>query len=305
MFDGILGNEPIKSYLRGALAKGRLAHALLFSGLDGIGKSLFAERVAARLLGASLERVLKNAHPDFHPMHPEGKTGLHTIERLRSLIDTVHMEPFESPSRVFVIYEAERMQPAAANALLKTLEEPSSTTFFFLLARAAQDLLPTLVSRCAVLHFQPLKEEEVASLLKQRGLSERFAKLGNGSIGQALEYAAHPLLEGNLFSFLAEPKSYPEIVRFCEKTEKEVEDEDPIKRSRNIDRLLAAILMWHRDQALRCVTSIENRRLFFPEAPPAQKPLPPLSAVETILEETRTALSRNMRFAVCLERVFG
>jgi hypothetical protein len=84
-------------------------------------------------------------------LQPEGKSGLHTIESIRSLNDRVFRAPFESSGKVFVLHQADRMQPAAANALLKTLEEPLLDTHFILLSNDARQILPTVLSRCTQL----------------------------------------------------------------------------------------------------------------------------------------------------------
>src|SRR3990167_9439119 len=101
MFGSLLGNQPIKAYLTQAIEQNRLPHALLFTGLEGIGKRLFAQHLAAALLNSPLERIEKGHHPDFHPLFPDGKVGLHSIETLRALIEEVHSAPFESSGKVF------------------------------------------------------------------------------------------------------------------------------------------------------------------------------------------------------------
>jgi DNA polymerase-3 subunit delta' len=204
MFDSILGNEPIKAYFRKAIEEDRFPHALLFVGLDGIGKNLFAQALALHFLQTTPSRVENETHSDFHVVRPEGKTGLHTIDALRNLIDKVHSAPFEAPAKVFIIHDAERMQPAAANALLKTLEEPTPDTYLILLSSSLAEILPTIQSRCSILHFQSLSVDQIASLLKQRELDPRFALTAQGSAGKAFELAQREPVEESLFPLLAQ-----------------------------------------------------------------------------------------------------
>src|SRR3990167_1933568 len=119
VFESLLGNESVKIYLRKAVALNRVPHALLFSGIDGIGKSLFAKELATHLLQSNKERVDSASHPDLHILRPEGKGALHSIEALREMTHAMQQMPFEAKAKVFLIYDAHRMQPVQANAILK------------------------------------------------------------------------------------------------------------------------------------------------------------------------------------------
>jgi DNA polymerase III subunit delta' len=299
MFESILGNEPIKAYLRKAVVEERLPHALLFAGPDGVGKSLFAKDLAIHLLGSGA-RVAAENHPDFHVIRPVGKSGLHAIETLRGLIDDVHATPFEAKAKVFLIHDAHRMQPAAANALLKTLEEPTPDTLLILLTSAPQEILPTIASRCSALRFQLLSEAEIGSLLTAKGLSLDFAKRAHGSAGKAFDLAVKAPVEERLFRLFAQKLSYPELSGALEEIEKEIENEDPVKHASDVERIFAALLMWRRDQIARNC----GAPLFFPDAPEARYQLPLLSEIERKVDEARVAVSRNMRLSVCLEQIF-
>jgi len=133
-------------YLKNALAQETLPHALLFIGPGGEAP---AKQLAATLLQCE-EPQLSN-HPDFQAFHPEGKSGHHAIESIRELTSRVYTSPSKASRKVFLLHSADRMQPAAANALLKTLEEPLLDTTLILLADDARPLLPTIRSRCTPL----------------------------------------------------------------------------------------------------------------------------------------------------------
>lgn len=299
MFEHILGNEPAKAYLRKVVQENRLPQTLLFAGPDGVGKSLFAKALAAQLLNSGRS-------PDLHCLAPEGKSGLYAIDTLREMIDKEHAAPFETAGKVFLLEDAERMQPASANALLKTLEEPRPDTTFILLSNAPNEMLPTILSRCAILPFQPLSEQAIQALLEAKGLPTRFAKLAHGSAGRAFELAEHPELEEQrkiLFALLSQNPSYPERALQLAKLEElaeEGKEEDPVRANRRAEHLFASVLMWHRDQHVR--EQGKPELLFFPDEPPAT-PVS-LKEIEKKIDTARLAYQRNMKLSICLNSLF-
>lgn len=304
MFDHILGNERVKAYFAKALRNNTLPHAILLSGLSGVGKSLFAKTLAAILLKTSNHKIEEETHPDFHSLKPEGKTGLHTIETLRTLIDEVHSAPFEASGKVFVIYDAERMQTASANALLKTLEEPNPDTTLILITEHPNEMIPTIRSRCAFLSFQSIPEKEIEAFLKKQGHDAKWAKMAQGSIGKALDLATKPRLEEALFSLLEKSVSYPELLIALEKIEASIEDEDPAQKNRNAENLFTAFLLWHRDQHARKL-GVDLDHLFIPNRECVSSPLPLLNSVIKRVDEARLSYQRNIKISSCLEWLFG
>lgn len=301
MFEKIIGNEQVKVFLSKAIQSNTLPHAMLFSGLSGVGKSLFAQRLAASLLQTTESKIEAEIHPDFHALKPESKSGLHSIDTLRKLIDEVHNAPFESSGKVFVIYDAERMQTAPANALLKTLEEPTFDTTLILLTERLHEILPTIRSRCSLVKFNPIAEGEIAAFLKTKGHKEELAKIAQGSIGKALELALRSNPEKLLFSLLREKPIYPKLLLEIEKIEASIEDEDPVKKNRNAEYIFTAFLMWHRDQHAR---KISFDSLFFPDEEAVSFPLPKMDAVIQCVEEALGCYQRNIKFSTCLESMF-
>jgi len=303
VFTTLYGNEPVKAYLSRAVQEERLPQTLLFEGMEGIGKSLFARELAGHLL---LGVEAFDHHPDFHVLQPEGKSGLHAIDELRKCIDQVYEAPFESKRKVFVIHDAERMQAPSANALLKTLEEPPLDTTIILLTSLARDILPTILSRCIQLHFHPLPTECIEKILKARGFSLHFAPLAHGSASKALLLATDSSflqMQKILLDLLSNPVFYPDLADQIEKIElllEPIKEEDPVAYYRRVDLLFATLLMWARDQVL---LSIGGAASFFSEKLKVKTSFS-LPAFEQIIQEARKAFQRNMKLSVCLQQCF-
>ncbi|MFO7572863.1 MAG: AAA family ATPase [Gaiellaceae bacterium] len=134
------------------------AHAYLFHGPPGVGKTTTALAFAAALLREE-RRVLSRAHPDLYVLEPLGE--MIRIDDVRALRHDLHMRPFESDRRVYLVLDAERMNEDAADALLKDLEEPPSYAVIVLVASEVGPLPPTILSRCQLIPFRRLSERAV------------------------------------------------------------------------------------------------------------------------------------------------
>ncbi len=299
-FDSLLGNAPIKAFLQRSIERQTLSRALVFAGIEGIGKSLFAKALAKKLLLSLDDRVMKETHPDFHVIRPEGKTGTHSMDSLRAMIDKVHEAPFEAPRKVFVIEDADRMQTAQGNILLKTLEEPNPDTTMILLTSHINHILPTILSRCVRLYFQQLSQSEVEIYLKRHDLPLSLAKQAYGSLRAVSDLKEMDALRKMVFFILQNRLSYPERVSELEKLEEAIEDEDPVKRYRKVEFVFSAILMWHRDNWARRMSSSKDV-LFFEEEASVSFPLPSLDKVISSIDDARSCFERNIKFSVCLE----
>jgi DNA polymerase-3 subunit delta' len=193
-FSGILGNGPSLKMLEGALVSGEVAHAYLFYGPPGVGKRTVAYRFGAALVSGGQEgagdRALRGLHPDLDEIEPEGQFT--TIGQIREVVHGAASRPFEGVRRVFIL-RADTLNVQAANALLKTLEEPEGEAVFVLLASSREIVLPTVASRAQAVRFDPVPRSHVVSFLMERGHLESEANLaaalGRGSVGLALRYA--------------------------------------------------------------------------------------------------------------------
>lgn len=190
------------------LAKGRVPHALLFIGPEGVGKQTAAKALAQAYLcrerptGAaeacstcpSCRRVAADSHPDLLRVAPVG--DIIRVHQIRELVEALMMKPYAGAGRVVLMPQAQALNPEAGNALLKALEEPPDQTVLILTARQVSDLLPTIVSRCQCIRFHPLPRATVERLLTAReGLAPDeaagLAAMADGSYGRALALKAH------------------------------------------------------------------------------------------------------------------
>lgn len=157
------GHEPVKTILTKQLLAKRFAHAYLFSGPEGVGKKQLALEFAQRVLQA--ERL--NTHPDFQILNLEGEI---VMQEALAFIGRLSLKPFLGPHKVAIINNAQNLNSASGNALLKTLEEPSSGTVIILISTTAQ-LLPTIVSRCQSFAFYGFSEQGLREFARAKGLN--------------------------------------------------------------------------------------------------------------------------------------
>jgi DNA polymerase-3 subunit delta' len=200
-FAEIIGQQRVVRLLRQALTQGQLPHAFLFTGMEGIGKQITALTLAKAVNCEnsddgdccdhclSCRKATSGNHPDIYTIESDGP--FIKIEQIRAIQKRLRFRPLEAPCRVIVISDAQNMKVEAANALLKVLEEPPADNLLILTAFDATSLLPTIVSRCLHLPFQPLAKSDIASYLCQvhsvaPDRSEVIAGLASGSLSRAV-----------------------------------------------------------------------------------------------------------------------
>jgi len=196
-FDQIMGHDHQKEILRRGLANGRIAHAYLFAGPDGIGKRLMAMALARAIVCLeqrgcghcqACRKIDHQNHPDLHILEPDGNSI--KIEQVRAFQRELNLKPLEAPRKICMIEQAETMTVSAANALLKTLEEPRGDSLLILLTAQPNRLLETIRSRCQPLPFNRHPNSRIQSELeKQLGIdateSHVLAALSEGSFKKA------------------------------------------------------------------------------------------------------------------------
>jgi len=209
-FSQILGQEQAKRLITHSILNSRLPHAYLFSGIAGVGKTSMGKAIAASLncdspYGAeacgvckSCKQLIGGNFPDFIMLGPE-KDSI-KIKQIREIQDSLRFAPLKGGHRVIVLDQADTMTEEAANAFLKTLEEPPKRNLFILNAVEPDNLLPTVVSRCQKVPFVPLPADLIAEYLvrevgTEKDVAVMLAKLSEGSLGKAVAMAESDFLE--------------------------------------------------------------------------------------------------------------
>ncbi|HZG52431.1 MAG TPA: DNA polymerase III subunit delta' [Pyrinomonadaceae bacterium] len=228
MFDHLVGNQRAKETLRRMLAARRVPGALLFAGEDAIGKKLFALELAKALNCLALagveacdkcsscvriahfadapadktddaKHIIWSEHRDVGLIRTDKRVI--NVHQIRDVELETNFRPHEGKARVFVIEDADKMNPQASNALLKTLEEPSPTSYIILVTARPANLLTTIRSRCQTIRFAPLTAEEIEKYLvgnkRRAGEEARLAAhLAHGRLGLALSLNLDAYREG-------------------------------------------------------------------------------------------------------------
>ncbi len=241
------GHEALIRSFEQAFRRGRLGHAFLFVGPEGVGKKGFAIELAKTLLcGENSGRfeacdrcpdclqIEAGAHPDFQLLGlPEQKHEF-PVELMHEAIRHLALKPARGRYRACIVDDADQFNEEAANAFLKTLEEPPPASLLILVGTSADRQLPTILSRCQIIRFTPLTPDVIAEQLLQEGVvakadeAERLAKLSAGSLGEA-RALADPALEQfrrTLLDGLSQPRVdsvglAADLVKFVEEAGKE------------------------------------------------------------------------------------
>lgn len=185
MFSDIIGNDKLKKELIHSVETNKTSHSYLFIGTEGIGKKLIAEEFAKMLLAV---KDTENS-PDFSIIEPDGNSI--KIEQIREFQKKVSEKPIISNKKVYIINDSDKMTVEAQNCLLKTLEEPPEFVTIILIGSNENSFLSTIKSRCMILHFEKISDEQIQKYLQENHQTEINSKIMleacQGSIGKALE----------------------------------------------------------------------------------------------------------------------
>jgi DNA polymerase-3 subunit delta' len=208
----MLGHEWAVELLQGHVARSEVRHAYLFSGSQGVGRRTLALRLAQALncpqppepgipclQCRTCRQIDRMEHPDLAVVAAEQVGGTLKVDQVRELQHSLSLAPYAARYRVAILLRFEEAHISAANALLKTLEEPPQQVVLILTAESAESLLPTIVSRCEVLRLRPLALQEVSQGLQERwGIaseeSRLLAHIAGGRPGYALRLHQNPEL---------------------------------------------------------------------------------------------------------------
>mgnify|MGYP000920390543 CR=1 FL=1 len=334
-FNDFPEQKQVVQLLQRSLERGRLAHAYLFTGsqsseLEGVARTLAmtlncldpvrgaGSGPAIDCCGACLNcrKIDELNHADVHWVRPEMKSRTIGVDQIRGLMQTVNLKPTDAEFKVSVVVAAERMNPQAANAFLKTLEEPPPRSILILLSSDPQQLLDTLISRCLRLNFSGGGQLQIApeELAWMQGFAELAARRDDGLLGR------YKLL-GNLLDRLAGIK---------ESVQEKLTERSPLQRHDDVDdklrkqweaeltaaieaeyrreraELLARVQWWLRDIWIRTLNAAEEMFSLPALSGSVQAVAARLSSEEamenlTIIERTQRLLGTNVQEALALE----
>ena len=320
----IRGHEALVQGFTQAWRRGRLAHGYLFSGPPGVGKRLFADELAKAMLCeaatnkfeacdrcAACTLVTAGTHPDFFAVSRPEDTNEIPIAVMRELCRGFTLKTARGRGKVAVLDDADDLNEESANCFLKTLEEPPPRSVFILVGTSVDRQLATVVSRCQVIRFAPLPEENVVELLRSQGVEvgpslRQAARLAGGSPGQAAMLADLALWKFRKVLLDGFCKRQPDTVslakawiEFCEEAGKEAAVQR--RRAALVLRLLVEFL---KDALGRSLGAAPGREELADAAPPS---FPQSVSPEQILRmldrclDAETQLERYVQLTLVLE----
>jgi len=273
VFKEIRGQQRAIVFLRGIITNERVASAYLFTGIQGTGKATTAVAFALLLncmdpvaeeactTCESCKKILDGNHPDLLIIEPDQEKKVIRIDQIREIERYLAFHPVFGRYRIIIIDPAENMTDEAANAFLKTLEEPPPRTVFILNVRETGELPPTIVSRCQKVPFKPLPTKVIKDWLVNEGNVPReraniVARLSEGSLGRAIRLAndelfaeraqwlamLHRVVSGSLDTLL-------DLAQECSGVDKRAAGSKGSKDSR-IALMLGIWKSWYRDLLL-------------------------------------------------------
>ncbi|MEO5754146.1 MAG: AAA family ATPase [Chthoniobacterales bacterium] len=307
-------------YLIGAQKRSRLAHAYLITGAPGSGKRALAADLAHLVNGAPADQIFAGGAPDVHLAGPESKSRRILIEQIRQLEHALQMRASDGRRKVALISEADRMVLQAANAFLKTLEEPPNNSLLLLLSSIPEVLPDTILSRCIEIPLAPpvdpqLSEEQLTLLNLLDGLESAPA----GSVHEAyrlvqgcqrlLNQIRQSIQEENAAALKEEEKRYKQTTdgAWLENREDHYKAMTESVYLQRRTQLIETLFLWWGD-VLRASTAVAAREL--PKASAGTEAMARRLTTSEILrrlrrlEELRDHLGRNIQEALALEVAF-
>ncbi len=272
-FVNVIGHEEITNHLQSAIRMGKISHAYIFAGEDGIGKNFMADIFAATIqCEANQENpcgTCKSCHQAISGNQPDIKRVTHEksgigVDDIRLQINAdIGVKPYASPYKIYIVDEAEKMTEQAQNALLKTIEEPPEYAVIILLTNNVNAFLPTILSRCVILNFKSVETKEIESyLMNEAKIPDYQAKISAafacGNLGKALKYASSE-------SFMQLKSDIIHLMKNMNETDITV-IADAVKyfaeNKSQINDCLDLMMLWYRDVLMFKATKDANLLLY-------------------------------------------
>lgn len=317
-YSDIIGHEDIVKHFKSSIELGKVSHAYILNGEKGVGKKTLANVVAKSLQCesgnpdpcgecTSCLQVESNNQPDIIWINHE-KPNVISVDEVRSqIVNDIDLKPYRSKYKIYIVPDAQMLNPQAQNALLKTLEEPPEYAIIMLLTDNVDKFLPTILSRCIVLNFKPVQPLEMIEYLEEQlGIEKAKAKFcadfAQGNLGKAVRLAISP--------------DYNEIkedsVRLLRRIH-EMDMEDIImavkkmgKYKLDVTDYIDIMTMWFRDILMVKISNSPNKIIFKEEFSVMKKQASRTSyeGIEEILKamnKLKIRLEANVNFDIAME----
>lgn len=317
-FKDIIGHEQIIEHLQNAIRMDKISHAYIFNGPDKSGKKMLAETFAMALQCEkgeadpclechSCKQAMNHNQPDIIYVTHE-KPNTISVDDIRSqLVNDVDVKPYSSKYKVYIIDEAEKMNPQAQNAMLKTIEEPPAYAVILLLTANADTFLPTILSRCVTLNLRVVPDAKMKAYLMehcrvpdyQADVCVAFAQ---GNVGKAISLASSENFRELKAAAVQLLKRVSEIDLY--------EFKEAIKQigefKMEINDYFDIMMIWYRDMLMYKATTDVNRLIFKDEVydikrQASRSSYSGIEAVLDALEKAKVRLKANVNFDLTLE----
>ena len=317
-FNDIIGHEEIIRHLKNAIQTEKVSHSYIFTGDPGSGKKLLAGTYAMTLQCEeggtepcghcdSCKKAIGKNHPDIIMVTHE-KPNVITIDEIREqIINDVDIKPYCSPYKIYIVANAELMNPQAQNALLKTIEEPPSYAVIILITTNQEAFLPTILSRCVQMKLKPLKDFTIKSYLTQNlHVPEKDADIctafARGNLGKAIHLASSDEFKELFQKVMVLVKNVRtmdiSMLLDCIREMKE--------QNFDIGEVLDLMQLWYRDVLMFKVTKDMNLLIFKDEYKMINETgekvdYAGLEAILAAIDTARTRLNANVNMELAME----
>ncbi len=317
-FADIIGQEQLKEHIQNAITTNKVSHAYIINGERNAGKEFIA-RIFAMTLQCekggtepcnechSCKQTSSHNQPDIVYISHEKPNSI-GVEDIRGQINNdIGIKPYSSPRKIYIMNEGEKMTPQAQNALLKTLEEPPEYAVIMILTDNVEALLPTIISRCVVLHMKPVSDKLVKQyLMEELGVPDYKANIcvafARGNIGKAKLLASSEEFEKvkdeaiTLVKYINDMEIH-EIVKAIKKI---------MEYKLDVNDYLDILTVWYRDVLLFKATKDMNSLVFKNEIQQIRRVADrsTYEGIETIvsaLQQAKRRLEANVNFDLTME----
>lgn len=317
-YSDIIGHEDIVKYFKSSIELGKVSHAYILNGEKGAGKKTLAAVVAKSLQCEKGEpdpcgqcksclQAESGNQPDIIWVNHE-KPNVITVDEIRTqIINDISLKPYSSRYKIYIVQDAQMMNPPAQNALLKTLEEPPEYGIIILLTSNVDKILPTIISRCLVLNFKPIQQLDIIEYLMENlevdsGKAKFCADFAQGNLGKAVRLAISP--------------DYNELKEDSIRLLSNIQDmdiDDIIRAVKNMGKYklditdyIDIMTMWFRDILMVKISNSPNKSIFKDEYSVMKKQASRISyeGIELVLEameKLKIRLEANVNFDIAME----